>query len=251
VTPEPAADPSSLEHDLINSLASILGFSQVIRRDPALPEELRRSAELLIQEATRTRSLVQDLLDLARQRSSEPGATAFAAAAADAPAARATGAAGAVDARVEAIATPADAPAAQAEPAQPPTTQPRPRVLVLDDEPTFRLFLEKALTLLGYEPVITSLGPEAVERAADGDLAALLFDHQMPGVSGVDAYEALIATRPDLAPRLVLMSGDVLDPAVEAFATRHAVRLLAKPFDLDTLDGTIRAVMAATGQVRG
>ena len=47
------------------------------------------------------------------------------------------------------------------------------------------------------------------------------------------------------------MSGDVLDPALEAFATKHGVRLLAKPFDLDALDGTIRAVMAATGQVRG
>ena len=219
VPAKPGDDPSDSEHELINSLASIVGFSEVIRRDPALPEELRRSADLLLEEANRTRRLVQGLLDAAR----EPSTASTATAAQD----------------------PAGAAAAQAPDA------PRPRVLVLDDEATFRLFLEKALELLGYEPVITTMGAEAVERAADGDLAALLVDHQMPGVSGTEAYEALVAAQPDLAPRLILMSGDVLDPILEAFATRHAVTLLAKPFDLDTLDGTIRAVIAATGQVRG
>ena len=220
---EPADVPADVEHELINSLASILGFSQVISRDPALPEDLRHSAELLAKEAIRSRRLVQGLFDVLRDR---PSAT--------------------IDELVEA---PDDT--AEHGALSPTTTTTRPRVLVLDDEPTFRLFLEKALTLLGYEPVITSQGSEAVEHAADADLAALLFDHQMPGVSGVEAYEALVASRPDLAPRLVLMSGDVLEPALEAFATRHAVTLLAKPFDLATLDGTIRAVMAATGQVRG
>jgi CheY-like chemotaxis protein len=243
VPAKPADVPSDVEHELINSLASIVGFSQVIRRDPALPEDLRRNADLLVQEATRTRRLIEDLLNVVRERSIDVPATAAQAAPEPSDArpaeARAGASAGApVDAAIDA--------------AMPPTTiATRPRVLVLDDEPTFRLFLEKALTLLGYEPVITSLGPEAIERAADGELAALLFDHQMPGVSGIDAYETLVATRPDLAPRLVLMSGDMVEPALEAFATRHGVRLLAKPFDLDTLDGTIRAVMAVTGQLRG
>ena len=220
---EPADVPADVEHELINSLASILGFSQVISRNPALPEDLRHSAELLAKEAIRSRRLVKGLFDVLRDRPSP-----------------------AIDQLVEAPDDTADHDALP-----PTTTATRPRVLVLDDEPTFRLFLEKALTLLGYEPVITSLGPEAIERAGDGDLAALLFDHQMPGVSGIDVYDTLVATRPDLAPRLVLMSGDVVEPALEAFATRHAVRLLAKPFDLATLDGTIRAVMAAAGQVRG
>jgi CheY-like chemotaxis protein len=228
VPPKPVDDPTDVEHELINSLASIVGFSQVISRDPALPEDLRRNADLLMQEATRTRRLVQVLLDMVRERSTEPRPNAG-----------------------EALAErPVDG-GAGVDSASSATTLVRPRVLVLDDEPTFRLFLEKALTLLGYEPVISSLGAEAVERATNGDLAALLFDHQMPGVSGTEAYEALVAIRPDLATRLVLMSGDVFDPALESFATRHAVTLLAKPFDLDTLDETIRAVMAATGQVRG
>ena len=62
---------SGVAHELNNPLASILGFSQLIRRDPALPEDLRHNADLLVEEATRTRRIVQNLLDFARQRPPE------------------------------------------------------------------------------------------------------------------------------------------------------------------------------------
>ena len=208
---------ADVEHELNNSLAAIIGFGQVIRRDPSLPEALRHSADLLVAEATRTRRIVQGLLVLARQRQAEEP----------------------VPADTNRGATPAPTPAIP------------PRVLVLEDEPSIRVFLEKALALLGYEPVITSLGPDAIELAATGDHAALLFDHRIAGMSGTEAYEAVVAIRPELAERVVMMSGDLRDPGLEAFAAVHPVTLMGKPFDIDTLDRTIRTVMEATGQVRG
>ncbi len=125
------------------------------------------------------------------------------------------------------------------------------RVLVLDDDPTFRAFLEKALAALGYEPVIAARGQEAVELAKDADPAAILCDHQMVGMSGIEVYEAVVRDRPELAKRFVMMSGDVLDPALETFAETHAMTRLAKPFDLATLDRTLRGVMSDGGQSRG
>ena len=62
---------SGVAHELNNPLASILGFSQLIRRDAALPEDLRHNADLLVEEASRTRRIVQNLLDFARQRPPE------------------------------------------------------------------------------------------------------------------------------------------------------------------------------------
>lgn len=114
-----------------------------------------------------------------------------------------------------------------------------------------RIFIEKALDLLGYEPEVSAQGTDAVRRATDGDHAALLFDHQMASMSGVEACEAILAVRPELAGRFVLMSADLLQPDLEALAARYPVTLLAKPFDLDTLDRAIRAAMDATGQSRG
>lgn len=212
--PEPAKVASAIEHDLVNSLAAIIGFSQVIRRDPALPEDLRQNADLLLQEAKRTQTLVQQLLGVAR---------------------------------VPAAATDRDADSGS----MPSITGPRPRILVLDDEASMRIFLEKALDLLGYEPEVSAQGTDAVRLATDGDHAALLFDHQMAGMSGIEACEAILAVRPELAGRFVLMSGDALQPDLEALAARYPVTLLAKPFDLDTLDLAIRAAMAGTGQSRG
>jgi CheY-like chemotaxis protein len=213
-----ASELSRLEHDLSNALASIVGFSQVIRSDPSLPEDLRHSADLLAAEADRTRAMVQDLLALAREQAREERSSAA---------------------------------RASIRPIPNLPTGLHPRVLVLDDEPSMRVFLEKALLALGYEPVISANASDAVARATTAEHAALLFDHQMPGTSGVQAFEAVVARRPELATRFVMMSGDVQDPDFESFAATHEVRLLSKPFDLDTLDRTIREVLDANGQSRG
>lgn len=62
---------AGVAHELNNPLASIVAFSQLIRTDRALPADLHRQAELLVQEANRTRQIVGNLLDFARQRPPE------------------------------------------------------------------------------------------------------------------------------------------------------------------------------------
>jgi PAS domain S-box-containing protein len=62
---------AGVAHELNNPLASIVAFSQLIRTDPNLPSELQKQADLLIQESNRTRRIVQNLLDFARQRPPE------------------------------------------------------------------------------------------------------------------------------------------------------------------------------------
>ncbi len=68
----------------------------------------------------------------------------------------------------------------------------------------------------------------------------MLIDHRMAGMSGTEFYEAAVKIRPELAKRAVFMSGDVLNPDLRGFATRHGVRLLAKPFDIDAVTRVVR-----------
>ena len=63
-----------LIHDLNNSLASIVAFSHLIRIDRDLPPELRRHAELLVDEAGRTRRLVEEILGAERAAAVGPRA---------------------------------------------------------------------------------------------------------------------------------------------------------------------------------
>lgn len=68
-----------LIHDLNNSLAAISGFSQLLRADARLPEELRGDTALLVEEAERTRRSIQTLLDFVRERPPERHPTSIAA----------------------------------------------------------------------------------------------------------------------------------------------------------------------------
>jgi len=62
---------AGVAHELNNPLSAIVAFSDLIRRDMRLPEDLRSDAEMLVAEAARTRRIVSNLLDFARQRPPE------------------------------------------------------------------------------------------------------------------------------------------------------------------------------------
>lgn len=59
---------SGVAHELNNPLSAIIAFAQLLRTDERLPADLVHDADLLVQEADRTRRIVQNLLDFARQR---------------------------------------------------------------------------------------------------------------------------------------------------------------------------------------
>jgi PAS domain S-box-containing protein len=120
----------------------------------------------------------------------------------------------------------------------------RPRVLALDDEPSIRAFLLKALTGAGLECVPFQDGAQALDGVREMDFDVMLIDHRMAGMSGTEFYEAAVEIRPKLAQRAVFMSGDVLNPDLRGFATQRRIRLLAKPFDIDTAIRVVREALA-------
>ena len=133
----------------------------------------------------------------------------------------------------------ADAHATEAPPAARPA-----RILVVDDEPSIRRFVFQALQHAGFEPVLATSGPDAIELVRNAPVDAILCDHRMAQMSGLDVYDALVAIRPELRERFVFMSGDVLDQGLRQFAETHGAALLAKPFDLASVGRTVRDVLA-------
>ncbi len=125
------------------------------------------------------------------------------------------------------------------------------RVLVLDDERSIRLLLEKWLTAAGFVPVIASTGEEAVALVREAPFDAVLCDHRMAGMNGTEVFQAVVAIRPELEHRFVFMSGDVLNPQLRDFVQAHGVGLLAKPFDLTTVQRTLDSVLAGEGSTPG
>jgi CheY-like chemotaxis protein len=207
---------ATLIHDLNNSLAAIVAFSHLIRSDPTMPEGLRHHAEMLVEEADRTRQIVANLVGA----SAAPAATT----------ATATAPAQGVDG------------ASETRPDARKASRPR-RVLVLDDEPSIREFLARILSRSGYDAILASDGPSALQIVENDPPDAIMCDHRMVGMSGIAFHEAVAAIDPGLASRFVFMSGDVLNTELSGFAVAHGITMLAKPFDIETVERTVRGLM--------
>jgi PAS domain S-box-containing protein len=116
-------------------------------------------------------------------------------------------------------------------------------LLVADDEGDLRETLAAALASLGYEVVTAADGIEAVARfsAAPDQVALVLLDAVMPGLSGVEAARRIRGLRPDVP--LILATGYERRPVLEeARAWAHTL-VLEKPLPVASLSRHIRGLI--------
>jgi CheY-like chemotaxis protein len=79
---------------------------------------------------------------------------------------------------------------------------------------------------------------------ASGERFDLIFsDVMMQNMTGIEFYEALLGTNPDLAHRVVFLSGGAVTPKADAFLHSVPNRLIGKPFTVRDLRNTIEEVL--------
>jgi two-component system, cell cycle sensor histidine kinase and response regulator CckA len=118
-------------------------------------------------------------------------------------------------------------------------------ILLVEDEEVVRELLREVLEREGYSVLEAHDGQDALTVAAGhpGRIDVLVTDVVLPRMGGIEAAEALRASRPDL--RLLFMSGHVRD--VEAAAElRRLGSFLQKPFPPLTLTTRIRELLGET-----
>jgi signal transduction histidine kinase/CheY-like chemotaxis protein len=123
-----------------------------------------------------------------------------------------------------------------------PVVKPRPRVLVIDDEPPIGRVISRMLRELADVVVVTS-GREALVRIdADGEFDMVLCDLMMPGMTGIELYQELERKHRAILPRMRFMSGGAFTPRSQEFLDRIDSTLIDKPLDpmkLRSLMGSI------------
>ena len=108
-------------------------------------------------------------------------------------------------------------------------------VLVVDDNPAIRAMMVDVLDAAGYPVVEAADGQEALDLATISHPSLILLDLNVPVMSGF-AFVETVTDRGIGAPILLVTA----DPrAADVALGEQVVGYLTKPFDLDTLLGTV------------
>jgi len=117
------------------------------------------------------------------------------------------------------------------------------RILVIDDEPDMRAFLEEVLKSAGYEVILAADGRAGVERYRTSPADLVITDLYMPNQDGLETIRQLRSCFPEVA--IIAMSGKAAAVTTLSIAQKlGAVGILHKPFLRDEL---MAAVVKALG----
>ncbi|MBK9940929.1 MAG: response regulator [Kouleothrix sp.] len=120
---------------------------------------------------------------------------------------------------------------------------PRCRVLVVDDEEPVARLLARLLRQLGHEPMIVDSGAAALERLKREPFDLVLSDVKMPGMSGFELHQTIKQINPELASRLVFVTGDMLSAATQARIAQTGNPYIAKPFAIERIEALVRMLL--------
>jgi len=117
------------------------------------------------------------------------------------------------------------------------------RVLVVDDEPSNRILVERALAAAGY--LMTSAGDADEAMAAirrSGPFDGYILDVMMPRVRGTELAVLIRRTQPDA--RILFFSGYTGELSARATAFQPNDTILAKPVSVGDLRQAVSRLLA-------
>ncbi|HKM47556.1 MAG TPA: response regulator [Terriglobales bacterium] len=117
-------------------------------------------------------------------------------------------------------------------------------VLLIEDEPAVMALVRSVLEGQGYSVVPTESGAEALRLLAQGTFHGVVSDMRTPGgVDGAQVYAWIAANRPELASRLVFITGDMANEETAATLRRTGAPCVEKPFRVREFISVVQQTM--------
>ncbi len=200
----PTEDIERLRHALLNPLTVVVGYAQMIASEPDLDPEIRSRATLILAQANECVRILESWKH----------------------------------------------PAPRSSPDIPPVKGrdvPRElrsgRVLVVDDEIIIHALARQVLgSIHAVETCETA--DDALRLIMVGEFDAIMIDLNLHGTTGgIGLYETLKVQHPELADRVVFMSGGVVGDEEIRFVEESGRPYIQKPFNIDELRALIQQVI--------
>jgi two-component system cell cycle sensor histidine kinase/response regulator CckA len=124
-------------------------------------------------------------------------------------------------------------------------------ILLVEDDPSVRLFTSQALRHSGYSVVEAVDGPSAIETFQNTakPIDLLLTDMILPGITGLDLYRSLKEKDGNL--KVLFISGYTNTNILNTMEADERENFLHKPFGISDLMRTIRRVLEESDKAAG
>jgi CheY-like chemotaxis protein len=117
-------------------------------------------------------------------------------------------------------------------------------VLLIEDEPAVMAYVKAALERNGYSVVCAESGVQGLQLLESGHFAGIVSDMRTPGgVDGGDVHAWISRNRPELASRLVFITGDVANEETVATLRKTGAPCVEKPFRVQQFISVVEKTM--------
>jgi PAS domain S-box-containing protein len=117
-----------------------------------------------------------------------------------------------------------------------PSLRPGARILMIDDEEALAEMVCEFLNMSGHRAQFCGSAEKALSLMETLEFDLIISDFRMPGLTGEQLYERTLRQNPDLAKRVVFMTGDIIGAEAKRFFATHDVPCLTKPCALPTIE---------------
>ncbi|WP_341675575.1 PAS domain S-box protein [Niveibacterium sp. SC-1] len=121
------------------------------------------------------------------------------------------------------------------------------RVLVVDDEADLAAMIREMLEAAQMEVATAESGEIALALLAEARFDAIVSDLRMPGMDGVALWRHVRERVPELAQRMLFVTGDTLSDGARGFLRETSCPCVEKPFAPDELVARLRGLLAGEG----
>lgn len=121
----------------------------------------------------------------------------------------------------------------------------RPRILIVEDEPSILDGLCDVLAFNGFDPVGEADGAEGLKRALEERFDLVILDVMLPGVDGLTICRRVREAWPGRAILMLTAKGSESD-VLEGFS-RGADDYVSKPFSVAQLTARVKALLRRVG----
>ena len=117
-------------------------------------------------------------------------------------------------------------------------------VLLIEDEPAVLAYVRAALERSGYSVVCSESGAEALRLLESGEFMGVVSDMRTPGgVDGGDVHAWISQHRPQLASRLVFITGDIANEETVITLQKTGAPCVEKPFRVKQFISVVEKTM--------